>query len=143
MAILVKPPVADPPYSLHDAYISEMRMEGDTLRLVTQYGYVCTTAPYGQVEGDVEITGIDWDFSCVYVMEYQDVLCGNYGTFTGRKLTVEDFLQEYPEATLDILDETYGYHQVKLDGFLNVGERCLEFQLDLCYAGEFRYLLKK
>ena len=90
MAILVKPPVADPPYSLHDAYISEMRMEGDTLRLVTQYGYVCTTAPYGQVEGDVEITGIDWDFSCVYVMEYQGVLCGNYGTFTGRKLTVEE-----------------------------------------------------
>ena len=38
-----------------------------------------------------------------------------------RKMTVEDFLREYSEATLDIMDETYGYHQVKLDGFLNVG----------------------
>jgi len=24
-----------------------------------------------------------------------------------------------------------------------VGERCLEFHLDICYAGEFRYLLKE
>lgn len=143
MKIVVKQPNPDPPYSLHDAYISEIRVAGDTLRLITQCGYVCTSVPYEQMEGDVEITGIDWDFSCVYIMEYQDVLCGNYGSFTGRKLTVVDFLQEYPEATLDVLDETHGYRQVKLNGFLNVGERCLEFQLDLCYAGEFRYLLKE
>lgn len=142
MKTVVKQPNPAPPYSLHDAYVSEIRVEGDTLRLVTQCGYVRTASPYGQVAGDVEITGIDWDFSCVYVLEYQNVLCGNYGSFAGRKLTVEDFLQAYPEATLDILDETYGYCQVKLDGFLNVGERCLEFQLELCYTGEFRYLLK-
>lgn len=143
MKMVVKQPTPAPPYSLHDACISNIQMEGDTLRLVTQYGYVCTAEPFGQVEGDVEITGIDWDFSCVYVMEYHDVLCGNYGSFTGRKMTVETFLQDYPEATLDVMDETYGYQQVKLDGFLHVGERCLEFQLNLCYAGEFRYLIKE
>lgn len=143
MKIVVKQPNPDPPYSLHDAYVLEIQMEGDTLHLMTQYGYVCTTPPFRQVEGDVEITGIDWDFSCVSVMEYQDVLCGNYGSFTGRKMTVADFLRAYPEAALDVLDETYGYRQVKLDGFLHVGERCLEVQLDICYAGEFRYLLKE
>ena len=142
MPVVTKPPISDPPYSLHDAYIRDLRGEGDTLRLVTQWGYVCTTPPCDQVEGDVEITGIDWDFSCVYVMEYQGVLCGNYGSFTGKKMTVEDFLREYPEAALDIMDETYGYHQVKLNGFLNLRESCLEFVLDLCYNGEFRYLLK-
>ena len=115
MKTMVKQPNPDPPYSLHDAYISQLQAEGDILRLITQCGYVCTTPPCNQVEGDVEITGIDWDFSCVYVMEYQGVLCGNYGSFTGRKMTVADF----------------------------VGERCLEFQLDICYAGEFRYLLKE
>ena len=142
MSVVIRSPSADPPYSLHDAYVLEIQMEGDTLRLVTQYGYVCTTQPYGQVEGDVEITGIDWDFSCIYVMEYQDVLCGNYGSFTGRKMTVADFLQAYPEATLDLLDETYGYQQVKLNGFLNLPDRMMEFVLELCYTGEFRYLLK-
>ena len=143
MPVVTKTAIPDPPYSLHDAYVMELRAEGNTLRLVTQYGYVCTTPPCAQVEGDVEVTGIDWDFSCVYVMEYQNVLCGNYGSFTGRKMTVEDFLAEFPEATLDILDETYGYHQVKLGGFLHLQDRCLEFQLELSYDGEFRYLLKE
>ena len=143
MKIVVKQANPDPPYSLHDAYISSVQVEEDTLRLTIPCGYVCTTPPYGQVDGDVEITGVDWDFSCVYVMAYQDVLCGNYGAFTGRKMTVETFLAEFSEASLDVMDETYGYNQVKLDGFLHLGERCLEFCLDLCYTGEFRYLLKE
>lgn len=116
---------------------------GGTLRLVTQYGYVETTEPFDQVQGDVEITGVDWDSSHAYVMEYRGVLCGNRGPFTGRKMAVEDFLKTYPQGTLDIMDETYGYRQVKLDGFLNLTGRCLEFRLELYYSGEFRYLLKE
>ena len=76
-------------------------------------------------------------------MEYRGVLCGNRGPFTGRKMAVEDFLKTYPQGTLDIMDETYGYRQVKLDGFLNLTGRCLEFRLELYYSGEFRYLLKE
>ena len=142
MRAVVKNSDSSLPYSLHDAYVLAVQVQGDTLRLMTQSGYVCTAGPCEQVEGDVEITGVDWDFSSVYVMEYHDVLCGNYGAFTGRKMTVEAFLREYPQAGLDIMDETYGYHQVKLDGYLNLGDRCLELRLELCYDGEFRYLLK-
>ena len=127
MPVIVKQPAPDLPYSLHDAYILEVRLEGDTLRLVTQYGYVETTEPFGHA----------------YVMEYRGVLCGNRGPFTGRKMAVEDFLKTYPQGTLDIMDETYGYRQVKLDGFLNLTGRCLEFRLELYYSGEFRYLLKE
>ena len=45
MKIVVKKPYTDPPYSLHDAYVMAMEADGDTLRLVTQYGYVRTTPP--------------------------------------------------------------------------------------------------
>ena len=143
MKIVVKQPDPGPPYSLHDAHIMELRAEGDTLRLVTQYGYVCTTPPFGQVDGDVELTGVDLESSYVYVMEYTDVLCGNCGHFTGRKMTLEDFLREYPRFYLDIMDEVYGYCQVKLSGFLGLAEQLLEFSIELYYTGEFRYLLKE
>ena len=143
MKIIVKPSIPDPPYSLHDAYISELRVEGEALRLVTQYGYVCTIAPFAQVEGDVEITGVDWESSYVYVMDYPQVPCGNCGDFTGRKMPLEAFLREYSGATLEILDETYGYRMAKLGGFLNLPERLLEVSLEICYTGEFRYLLKE
>ena len=74
MPVIVKQPAPDLPYSLHDAYILEVRLEGDTLRLVTQYGYVETTEPFDQVQGDVEITGVDWDSSHAYVMEYLSLI---------------------------------------------------------------------
>ena len=63
MSVVVKQPIPDPPYSLHDAHILSLELEGDALRLVTQYGYVCTTEPYGQVDGDVELTGVEPDSS--------------------------------------------------------------------------------
>ena len=142
MKTMVKQPNPDPPYSLHDACSLKLLRGGypapyHPVRLCVHH------TACNQVEETWRSPASTRDFSCVYVMEYQGVLCGNYGSFTGRKMTVADFLREYSEATLDIMDETYGYHQVKLDGFLNVGERCLEFQLDICYAGEFRYLLKE
>ena len=142
MSIVVKQPIPDPPYSLHDAHILSLTLKGDALRLVTQYGYVSTTEPYGQVDGDVELTGVDADSSYAYVLEYTDVLCGNCGQFTGRKMTLETFLRKYGKASLDIMDETYGFRQMKLEGFLNLPGRCLEFFLEVYYTGEIRYLLK-
>ena len=143
MGIVVNQPVPDPSYSLHDAHILALELKGDTLRLVTQYGYVCTAQPWEQVDGDVEITGVDADSSYVYVMEYPDVLCGNCGRFTGRKMTLEVFLRETPQFSLDVMDETCGFRQMNLAGFLNLPGRCLEFRLELCYDGEFRYLLRE
>lgn len=143
MKITVKSPNPDPPYSLHDAHIMELQAEGDTLRLLTQYGYVRTEEPFGQVDGDMELTGVDWESSYVYVMEYQDVLCGNCGAFTGRKMTLDIFLREYFDGTLDIMDESYGFQLAVLSGFLNLRDRILEFKLEIYYTGEVRYLLKE
>lgn len=143
MKITVKKPNSDPPYSLHDAHIMELRAEGDTLRLLTQYGYVRTEGPFGQVDGDVELTGVDLESSYVYVMEYQDVLCGNCGSFAGRKMTLDTFLREYSDGALDIMDESYGFQLAVLSGFLSLRDRILEFKLEISYTGEFRYLLKE
>ena len=143
MKITMKKTNPDPPYSLHDAHIMELRAEGDTLRLLTQYGYVRTEEPFGQVDGDVELTGVDWESSYVYIMEYRDVLCGNCGAFTGRKMTLDTFLREYSGGTLDIMDEAYGFRLAALGGFLKLGAQMLEFKLEIYYTGEFRYLLKE
>lgn len=143
MRTVIKPSYSDPPYSLHDAYVVALAAKGDTLHLATQYGYVRTTEPYGQVKGDIEITGVDWESSYVYLMEYTDVLCGNCGSFIGRKMTLPAFLQEFPSFSLDIMDESYGYCQANLTGFLNLNDRLLEFRLELYYTGAFQYILKE
>ena len=143
MRTVIKPPYSDPPYSLHDAYVMALEAKGNTLHLVTQYGYVRTMEPYGQVEGDIEITGVDWESSYVYLMEYAGVPCGNCGSFTGRKMTLSAFLQEFPSFSLDIMDESYGYRQANLTGFLNLEDRLLEFRLEMYFTGAFQYVLKE
>ena len=96
-----------------------------------------------QVDGDVELTGVDWESSYIYIIEYQDVLCGNCGAFTGKKMTLETFLLEHSDGTLDIMDESYGFRLTMLSGFLNLQDHILEFKLEIYYTGEIRYLLKE
>ena len=83
--IVRKERTAEPPYSLHDAYLMELVPEGDSIRFRFQGGYLRVENAC-QVDGDVRITGVDWRFCRAYVLEYQDVLCGNFGSFTGRKM---------------------------------------------------------
>ena len=140
--IVIQDKFKSPPYSLHDAHLLNLIPDKNAICLHFQYGYLQTTAPYGQVNGDVEITGLDWDFCCAYVMEYTQVRCGNCGSFIGRKMTIQDFLKGYANATVDVMDEVYGYNQVKISGFLNHGRKCDEVQLEFYYTGEFRYLIE-
>ena len=120
----------------------ELVPEGDSVRLCFQGGYLRVDDPC-QVDGDVRITGLDWTFCCAYVLEYQDVLCGNFGSFTWRKMSIPEFLERYPGGTVDVMDEMYGYNQAWISGFLNYGSKCYEIQLEFYYAGDFCYLLRE
>lgn len=140
--IVRKERTAEPPYSLHDAYLMELVPEGDSVRLCFQGGYL-RVEDTCQVDGDVRITGVDWTFCHAYVLEYQDVLCGNFGSFTGRKMPITEFLERYPGGTVDVMDEMYGYNQAWISGFLNYGSKCFEIQLEFSYDGDFCYLLRE
>ena len=76
------------------------------------------------------------------IMDFEDVLCGNFGSFTGRKMSIPEFLERYPGGTVDVMDEMYGYNQAWISGFLNYGSKCYEIQLEFYYAGDFCYLLR-
>ena len=52
-------------------------------------------------------------------------------------------MRMYYEGSLDIMDESYGFRLAALSGFLNLRERILEFNLEIYYTGEVRYLLKE
>ena len=85
----------------------------------------------------------DGEESVMQTQEYQDVLCGNFGSFTGRKMSIPEFLERYPGGTVDVMDEMYGYNQAWISGFLNYGSKCYEIQLEFYYAGDFCYLLRE
>lgn len=67
---VIQAPFAAPPYSLHDAQIIGMQTEDNILTLLFDYGYIETTPPYEQVQGTIRISGIQWDFCHMYLLEY-------------------------------------------------------------------------
>jgi len=110
----------DIPYSLHDGAVIGFDIIKDKLLMKFQYGFISTMEPFKQIEGKVEFEKIDWDFSYAYIFEYQDVLCGNVGSFIGKKMELSTFISQYKNFKFDIVDETYGYNQSNLTGIFHV-----------------------
>lgn len=125
------------PYSLHDMRANHITIDGNSLRFKFENGFCVSNEPYEEVKGTLTITGIDWDFAHIYLLsEY-----GKEGAFTGRKMALPDFLKEYKNYTLEILDDCYHGYNVIFDGYLYQSdtEVCLEYHLSLWHDGEMRF----
>lgn len=132
--ITTKFPTLDLPYSLHDMQICcfEAR-EKDLIMHIN--GMVKLSSPCKQVEGQIIFHQIDWDFCCAYILDF----CGNEGTFTGEKMSLQTFMERHPSFHLSLIDETYGYHQARYYGWLSEGEKLKECSLEISYTeAEYR-----
>ena len=130
------------PYSLHDSRICSMELNGDTLLLKFENGFMKKGRIIEQVDGNIEITKIDLDFCYVYLMEYTDVLCGNEGHFDGEKTSLAKFIGQ-ADIHMDVMEETYGDNQLKLSGYLSTNDGCQECLIELYYFGDVWYQVCK
>lgn len=50
-------------------------------------------------------------------------------------------MRRYPDFSLEILHELYGYNQVRYEGFLSLPdeENMIEFRMEIHYTGELIY----
>lgn len=131
------------PYSLHDGTVIDFKVEADTLVMQFQNGFVTTSKPFGQIKGNIKFEKIDWDFSFVYLLEYQDALCPNEGCFTGKKMSLKDFVSQHSNVRIDIVDETYGYNISKLDGYLSEGDSIKECRIEIYHLGDMSYIIEE
>lgn len=134
--------MTDLPYSLHDARVIGFEVNENILQMKFQSGFVCMVAPFKQVEGFVEFEKIDWDFCYVYLLEYQEVLCGNPGSFTGKKMELGEFINEFHNASFEIIDETYGYNLSKFMGYFSKQDSLEECIIELYHWGDMSYILE-
>lgn len=134
--------IKDGEYSLHDANIIDIYMDGDDLILVTSSGYV-DLRENKQVDGNIRIKDISLEDSYVYLMEYKKVLCGNPGKFIGEKMRLKKFLKKFKKSQdhIDIIDEYHAYMTLSLGGFFTHKEKIKEIKLDLFYRGDLLYEL--
>ena len=132
-------PDINPPYSLHDMTIVALEANGDTLTLRTQSGMVKTTSPYVQTEGYIEFRGVQWDFCYIYLLG----VTGNESVFTGEKMFLKNFLAKNAPFGFSVMDETFGYNQTKLGGYLLSERRHNECILEIYHQGDMVYFTEE
>ncbi len=125
------------PYSLHDMVVNRIAVDGDRIILEFKHGYRSLVEPCRQVEGNIVINKVDYDFCCVILQSKN----GSYGKFQGEKLRLKEFLEKYDKYGFEITDEMYGYNQVLYSGYLSVAgeEKLIEMEISIYFAGNIVY----
>ena len=131
------------PYSLHDGKVIGFQVTNDILQMQLQSGFTETIEPFEQVTGYIELEKIDWDSSYVYLLEYQEVPCGNCGSFTGEKMGLHEFIDQFHNAGFDIMEETYGYNMSKFSGYLSAKGSVKECIIEISHLGDMSYIVEK
>ena len=94
------------PYSLHDMNVIAFDVKDNGMVMRTQSGIINTSPPCCQEDGYVEFHDVRWDFSYVYLIDFN----GNTGSLTGEKLFLKDFILKMESFGFCIMDETYGFN---------------------------------
>lgn len=117
--------------------ICKIESIGESLKFYFEEGYESCTEPYPRVNGTITIEEVDYDFCDVYLLSDD----GNYGTFTGRKLALLDFIEEYKAFSFEVIDENYGYNSVTYNGYLKLPERTdfIELTIAIYHFGNIVY----
>lgn len=129
------------PYSLHDMKIKRIEIDNDDIVLIFENGYVELKKPYKQVDGKILIKDVDYDFSCIYLLSEN----GNYGNFSGRKLEISDFISEFREYSLEVVDELYGFNQLEYSGYITLAnsQNLIQFSMSFYYTGDLIYITEE
>ena len=127
----------DVPYSLHDMIVNQIILENDTVYLRFEHGYIRAKEPYPQVNGSITIEEVDQDSACILLLS--DL--GRYGDFRGKKMSLEDFLDQYNEYSFEIVDEMYWFNQVEYIGYLRLPdiEESIQMSLSMYFTGDIVY----
>lgn len=129
------------PYSLHDRRIDKIEIIEKNIKLNFECGFTETSEPYNQVEGAIIIENVDFDFGNIYLLSNN----GSYGNFTGKKMDIRNFLKEYKNYYLEVVDELYGYNTVQYSGYLTLPKKVdlIEYSMSFYYTGNLVYYTEK
>ena len=124
------------PYTLHDMSVCEFNIRDNDIVIKTQSGIVELAPLSRQVEGYVEFHNVQWDFSYVYLLG----VTGNVGTFTGKKMFLKDFIDNYKQFGFSVMDETYGYNMTKYCGYLLANRQHCECIIEIYHEGDMVFV---
>lgn len=132
--------ITNVPYSLHDMYVTQIKIEGDRLVLHFENGFVKNQSPYEQVEGSVIFEGVDFDFGYVDVYHNRKkTSAGGNDTYIVKRFDIKTFVKNFRKGSFEVIDETWGYNKTRLEGWLLCDGHIKICTLAIYHAGDMKY----
>ncbi len=129
------------PFSLHDSRIEKTIIKDDSLvfKIDRIFQYVDDEEKWYPCE--IEFTKTDFDFCDVLVFNYP---YGNedINDFSGRRLSFEEFIEEYPNGGFEIFIETYAGYDTVFQGEVWNGDYNLRAIMSIWNMGDMIYRIE-
>ena len=141
--ILNKQQFQSPPFGLHDAVITEMRLKDETVVLSFKDGITVNREPYEKTgPAVIEIRNVDPDFCTVTWLKPTEK-----DKLKGKRLSLSDFLPVRFGHGITVVSELHGYNRVSFRGVMfrrrkgSRSRKLVEVELDIYYFGDMIYLI--
>ncbi|KAF5057686.1 hypothetical protein DSECCO2_354370 [anaerobic digester metagenome] len=128
------------PYSLHDARVSKITLDGEKIMMHFSEGFYEQDNDYLAVKGQriICIEGLDLDFCSVYLFDS----IGNTGKFSGENYELDAFVNKFPNMDFEIIDEIYGYNQSVFSGYFYEEDHMKKCTVDIYHLGNMKYMIE-
>ena len=134
-----------PPFGLHDAVITEMRLKDETVVLCFKDGITVNHEPFEKTgPAVIEIRNVDPDFCTVTWLKPTEK-----EKLKGKRLSLADFLPVRLGSGITVVSELHGYNRVCFRGAMfrrrrgSRARKMVEVELDIYYFGDMVYQIRE
>lgn len=124
-------------YSLHDARIQKIEYADDNLILTFEYIFSYENGVEQTHKAQVVFETCDIDFFEILVFN-STIL----DTFTGKRIELPQYQQEYSESEFEVITETYNWGRAVLQGWLWTERNPVHCIMNIYFKGDMVYVVE-
>ena len=123
-------------YSLHDARVQKIEYEDDNLILTFDYIFSYENGTEQTHKAQVVFETCDIDFFEILVFN-NTIL----DTFTGKRIELPQYQQDYSESEFEVITETYNWGRAVLQGWLWTEGNPVHCIMNIYFTGDMLYVI--
>ena len=126
-----------PKYSLHDARVQKIEHEDDNLILTFEYIFSYENGVEQTYKAQVVFETCDIDD--LEILVFNSTILD---TFTGKRIELPQYRQEYSESEFEVITETYNWGHAVFQGWLWAEENPVHCIMNIYFTGDMVYVVE-
>lgn len=123
-------------YSIHDARVQKIEYADDNL--IFTFDYIFSYDNSGEQTHKAKIVFEKCDIDDLEILVFNSTILD---TFTGKRIELPQYQQDYSESEFEVITETYNWGRAVFQGWLWTGENSVHCIMNICFTGDMVYVI--